>query len=319
MGAPTPAAGPTVCGVDIGSNTFTCAALSREDGEPVVHDDVSLAVRLSEGLQPGGELRPAAVARGLEALEELARRFSLAGRPRRAVATQALRMAASPEVFTAPAEEILGVPVEIISGEQEALLVGRGAILGLGVRGPVVVVDVGGQSTEISRRDTSGAWHPLSLPVGVVGLTDRFLGGDPPSPAELDRARDAVDQALDAAAVSADAPGDLIAVAGTPTTLARIDLDVAGWDRGLVHGHGIDRAAFERWFAEMLAVPSAERISRFGVGYRRADVFPAGLLALERILARLGRDHFTVSANGLRVGVALSVLEEVEDGTGSRG
>ncbi|MCP4196366.1 MAG: exopolyphosphatase, partial [Proteobacteria bacterium] len=97
------------CGLDIGSNTFSFTELRRGDQGPEIVHDLSVPVRLSEGLTDGGELKPAAVMRGLAMLEELGKRFDLRHKPLKVVGTAVLRMAANPEIFTRPAKDILGV------------------------------------------------------------------------------------------------------------------------------------------------------------------------------------------------------------------
>jgi exopolyphosphatase/guanosine-5'-triphosphate,3'-diphosphate pyrophosphatase len=297
--------------LDIGSNTFTCAeiALSGDSNGVEVVRDVSLVVRLSESLRPGGRLQRSAVARGLEALERLTRDFGLRDKQLRAVGTQVLRSASDPESFTEPAEEILGQPIEIVDGETEALLVSQGAVIGVQAPGPYIVCDVGGQSTEVCRQDGDGVWRPLSIPLGVVWLTERYLATDPPTASELEALRAEMRAALTGADL-VDAGGRLIAVAGTATTLAMLALGLETWDRDRVHGQELGRDQLEDWLSRMVAVDSETRTARYGVRPGRADVFPAGLCVLLELLDRLGHDRFTVSANGLRIGAALSLLKE---------
>jgi exopolyphosphatase/guanosine-5'-triphosphate,3'-diphosphate pyrophosphatase len=307
-----------VCGLDIGSNTFSCAVVGRDaDGGPAVLRDTSVAVRLSEGLVPGGALLPAAVERGLGVLERIVAEYWLREFPVRVVGTAVLRMAADPATFTGPASAILGAPVEIIDGATEALLTVRGALLGLPGAGPRIVLDIGGQSTELCWTGTTGEWRPISLPLGVVGLTATHRPHDPPRPAEIAALGDAVSTVLERS-VPRDLPGGLVAVAGTATTLARLELGGGPFDRGRIHGLGLHRGRLAHWLARMLEHDAAGRTERFGVGAGRADVFPAGLVILDRVLDHLGRGDFVVSANGLRVGAALSILPEVNDETGSR-
>ncbi|HUT79543.1 MAG TPA: exopolyphosphatase, partial [Polyangia bacterium] len=113
-------------------------------------------------------------------------------------------------------------------------------------------------------------------------------------------------------------PGALAAVAGTATTLAWLESGQGRWDRGRIHGTGLSRERLRVWLGRMLEHDAAGRTTRFGVAAGRSDVFPAGLMVLDRVLGHLGRDEFLVSANGLRVGAALSILPEASDAIGSR-
>jgi exopolyphosphatase/guanosine-5'-triphosphate,3'-diphosphate pyrophosphatase len=249
------------------------------------------------------------VARGLAALEQLTRDFALRKKPLRAVGTAVLRMTCDPSPFTRPAQEILGGEIEILDGEQEALLVGRGAIAGLPGRGPFAVADVGGQSLEVCRQERSGGWRPLSMPTGVVGLTERFLASDPPLERELEELRRSVRETL-AHALPSGIEEQLVAVAGTATTLGMLELGLRRWERERVHGLELSRDRVRDWLAQITAVDTATRTARYGIRPGRADVFPAGLCVLVELLDHLGRGHFTVSANGLRIGAALSLLED---------
>jgi exopolyphosphatase/guanosine-5'-triphosphate,3'-diphosphate pyrophosphatase len=295
-------------GIDLGSNTFSLAAVESAGGGFAVVQDASLAVRLSEGLAPGGRLAPAAVARCLATLRDVAPRFGVPGVAVRAVGTQALRMAADPGTFTHPAREILGTDVEIIDGAEEARLVFRGGTLGLPGDGPVIVVDIGGQSTELCWRDAAGELRTASAPIGVVGLTERFLAADPPPPAAIAALARHAEDAV-AAAFPATIEGEVIGVAGTATSLGALEACPGTWRRDAVDGRVVARERLRHWLGVMTGISAAERTRRFGIGDSRADVFPAGLVLLDAVLARLGRDEMRVSVNGLRVGAALSVLE----------
>jgi len=252
------------------------------------------------------------VARGIAALQELKTRYTLSAKAVRAVGTAVLRMAQNPEAFTGPAEQILGTQIEIITGEQEAQLVSQGAVLGLGRLGPWVIADVGGQSIEISWPE-AGARRSVSLPVGVVALTRAFFKSDPPGSSEIQSLKAHI-RAEIAKAAPNRVEGDLLAVAGTATTLGALDLSLDSWQPEQLHGLVVTRDRLDHWLAQMLEVDSAQRTERYGIRPNRADVFPAGLSALAEIMDRLDRTEVTVSVHGLRVGAALEMLKGTENG-----
>ncbi len=299
-------------GLDIGSNTFSCAEVVIDpSGAPLVVKDISRAVRLSEDLLPGGRLKQSAVARGLDTLRDLARDFDMARKPFRAVATAALRMTSHPRDFTDPAKEILGADVEIIDGEGEAQLVSRGAVLDLEPSADGagwIVVDVGGQSTEVCPIGVADSWNPVSMPIGVVGLTERFLDGDPPTVEQISNLEDYVFEQV-SKVLPRNPAGRLVGVAGTATTLGMLELGRTKWDRAAVHGLEISRSASLDWQGRMTEIDAQARQERFGITGLRADVFPAGLCMINTLLKYFERDVFTVSANGLRIGAALSILK----------
>jgi exopolyphosphatase/guanosine-5'-triphosphate,3'-diphosphate pyrophosphatase len=298
----------TACGLDLGSNTFSFTELTVEDGRVSVVNDISLPVRLSEGLTHGGPIKPAAVIRGLRALETLVRDYDLKHKPVIAVATAALRKTGDPGPFLRPAAEILGVEVEVISGKREAELTCKGATLGVDGTGPWIVLDIGGQSTEVCWQSGEGGWTVNSLTLGVVDLTERLICSDPPTPEALEALHREIDESL-SANIPRDVGGEVLGVAGTATTLGMMSLGLTSWKREKVHGLSMTKAEVAEWRQRMVAITSDERTERFGVRPVRADVFPAGIAVLERVLNHLGRGRFTISANGLRVGAALSLLD----------
>lgn len=295
-------------GLDIGSNTFSCAEIEKQGENIVSLDDVSLPVRLSEGLSSGGRLKPEAVTRGLDALAELVERFDLRRKPLRTAATAVLRKTAFPEDFTVPAEELLQSKIEIISGEQEAALTFKGAVCGIPESDAWVVMDVGGQSTEVGRRDASGALRGMSLDFGVVSLTERFVRTDPARPDELAAMGEEI-RRIFKQSLPKGLSGNLLGVAGTATTLGMLSVGTTEWSRDKVHGLKMSLDEVVYWKNRMAACTSAQRTEKFGVRPLRADVFLAGICIVEEMIRFLGGDEFTVSANGLRIGVALSKID----------
>lgn len=298
----------TYCGLDIGSNTFSFTELAISNHTVEIINDLSLGIRLSEGLAPGGPLSPAAVKRGLDAVERLTAEFDLRRKPLRVVATAALRKTGDPTPFTRPAEVVLGTPIEIITGDLEAALTSRGAVIGIPGDGPFAMVDIGGQSTEVAWQNPAGQWEAKSLPLGVVDLTERFVAADPPSADEIDAMSGEVHRILEAQ-VPHNAGGTLLGVAGTATSLAMLHLGLTEWRREKVHGLVMSMETLRHWQQRMIEVTAKARTERYGVRPIRADVFPAGLCIQEAVLAHFGLDAFTVSVNGLRVGAALSLLD----------
>jgi exopolyphosphatase/guanosine-5'-triphosphate,3'-diphosphate pyrophosphatase len=216
-------------------------------------------------------------------------------------------MAENSMVFTEAAEKILGVKVEIISGDQEALLSSRGAALGLDEHGDLATIDIGGQSTEVCWQASSGAIESRSIPLGVVELTRKYLKSDIPQKAEVKELEEEVRRVI-AGSIPKSIRGNVVGVAGTATTLGWLDLGLDTWQRGKVHGHEMSLEAVEMWLNRMVALTSKQRQKQYGIRAIRADVFPAGLVVLKEFLLYLGQGVFIISANGLRVGVALSLL-----------
>ncbi|HEX7069811.1 MAG TPA: exopolyphosphatase, partial [Rhodothermales bacterium] len=269
-------------------------------------------VRLGEGVDATKTIRPAALDRLAEALRAYALLIEAANVDRVAiVGTSASRDASNADAIHEVVREILGMPFRVISGEEEAARTFEGALATLGqVTGPCAVVDVGGGSTEI----VFGVANPavprierrVSVDLGGVRLTERFFRTAPPPNASVTRARDYVDEVLTKAELTATPGTTLVGTSGTARSLAMLAAEAGGW-------HEVDSETLEltfedveRWLHRLLSLTTHEVLSldpRVMAG--RADVFPAGVLILERVMARLGQERCVVSRGGLKEGVAL--------------
>jgi exopolyphosphatase/guanosine-5'-triphosphate,3'-diphosphate pyrophosphatase len=103
--------------------------------------------------------------------------------------------------------------------------------------------------------------------------------------------------------------GEVLGVAGTATSLGALEVCPGEWRREAIHGVAVSRARLRHWLGVMTGLSAEERTRQHGIGHARADVFPAGLVLMDAVLAHLGRKGMRISVNGLRVGAALSVLE----------
>ena len=297
-------------GLDIGSNSFSCAKITTsKDGRTLVTMDTSRPVRLSANLEPGGILDKAAIYRGLDALEDLFVEFEMNKYPMRAVGTAALRITSAPQDFVTQAKKIIGVNIEILSGHDEALLASKGAVLGLNESDSWIVVDVGGQSTEICWKSKNTNWSPASIPMGVLSLTKRFLFSQAKSSNQFDALERYVSKKI-SEVIPKNLNGQLVGVAGTATTLGLLELGLTSWQREKVHGAVVSLKNLNNWIELVQKLPVKDRISQLGISARRAEIFPAGLCVIRAVISHLGKEQIIVSANGLRVGAALSLLQK---------
>ncbi|WP_299052611.1 exopolyphosphatase [uncultured Nocardioides sp.] len=306
-----------VAAVDCGTNTVRLLVLD-DAGEVVLR--VGRIVRLGEGVDATGRLAPSALDRLLAALDEYAAVLADAGVDRvRFCATSAVRDAAGPEDRARLADGVrarLGVEPEVLSGDEEAALTFAGAVAGVpaDTPGPVLVVDIGGGSTELVLGEAGGATGPAgpqvlaahSADVGAVRLAERHLHHDPPTPEELVAcARDvdaALDAALDASGVDLAAARTVVGVAGTVLTLAA-GLHGVG-DLAAADGLACDVDAVRDLVARLAAMTTEQRVATGWVDPGRADVLPAGGVVLERVLARIRTSEVLASVGDVLDGIA---------------
>ena len=198
--------------IDCGTNSIRLlvADAREEDGRTVLDDVVRQmrVVRLGQGVDATGWLAEAALARTFAAAEEYARLLAEHGvQQLRFVATSATRDAGNRRVFLDGIRERLGVSPEVISGDEEAELSFRGAsaaVCGTGPQDRVLVVDLGGGSTEFVLGNAHGVRAERSVDIGCVRLTERHLGADPPAPAQQEAVLRDVDSAIDGAELPAE-------------------------------------------------------------------------------------------------------------------
>ncbi|MYJ29843.1 MAG: exopolyphosphatase, partial [Acidimicrobiaceae bacterium] len=230
----------------------------------------------------------------------------------RVIATSAVRDAANRSEFLEPAESILEAAPEVLSGREEADMSFRGAVSELDqFDGPFLVVDIGGGSTELSY----GVRHctdALSLDIGSVRLTEKYVHHDPPRPEELSACLSVTELHLDDAVRAIPAlSGEcrLVGVAGTITTVAAVELGLATYDRDRVHHFRLSKEAAEDVFRTLATEALADRVHNPGLHPGRADVIVAGTCILVRIMRYFDFDECLVSEADLLDGLALSLLE----------
>jgi exopolyphosphatase / guanosine-5'-triphosphate,3'-diphosphate pyrophosphatase len=288
-----------VAAVDLGTNTTRLLVADVEDGRiDEVHRETHIT-RLGEGVDARKRLLPVPIARVRNVLADYRRTLERLGAERTlAVATSAVRDAENGEAFLGEIEWSYGFATRLVSGDDEALLTRRGVQPAAGT----LVLDIGGGSTELIVDD----FH-VSLDLGSVRYTERFIHTDPPDRSELDACAAAVRAVLEERVpVRADAA---VGVAGTVTTLAALDLGLDRYDRERVHGHRLTLEAARRQLARLAAFPLEERREVPALDPERAPVIVAGAVILTETLAFFNLDAIEVSEHDILDGIALAAAE----------
>jgi exopolyphosphatase/guanosine-5'-triphosphate,3'-diphosphate pyrophosphatase len=303
--------------IDVGTNTtLLLVARQTPTGAIEVLDERAEITRLGRGIGAGGALGAEGLARTLDALRAYATLARQHGARIVAVGTEGLRRAPNAADFLGPAAEILGVPVQVIDGAREAALTFRAAAASFpdeARAGTLVVVDIGGGSTEIVVAERGAVRFRTSLPLGSVRLTEKHVRHDPPAQAERDAIAAEVDAGL--ATVPWPAAGALlVGVAGTVTSLAAMALRLATYDPARVHGFDLSVAALDAEIARLAGSAQAQRERIVGLDPRRADVIFAGAIILARIAAAARAPAIRVSDRGIRWGL---LHEALDGGTGA--
>lgn len=296
--------------IDTGTNS-TRMLVAAVAGTEVTELERRIEItRLGAGVDRKGRLDEAACQRVEACLEEFARVISRY-QPERVViiATSSVRDAADGASFIAALASQYGYDYSVLAGEQEARLSFTGATLGISTPGRVMFFDIGGGSTEVAAGTPGEPDYVRSLNLGCVRLTERFFKDDPPSPRELEAASDFVDGVLTAGLSGArlGQPEKVVAVAGTMTSLAAIDLGLREYDRSRVDGYEMSRQAVEASYHRLASLGVAERARLATLDAGRADVIVAGALIAVRILAFAGLESVQVRESDILDGAAVRI------------
>lgn len=291
--------------IDIGTNTviLLVAAVSADGQIAALHDEARV-VRLGEGIHDKPFFLPDAMDRCYAALADFKRKADVLGCERViAVGTAGFRNAQNASEFITRVQDGLDMTIEVISGQREADLVFAAAKADFpSVSLPLVVLDIGGGSSEFIVEEFGKPVRSVSLPFGSVKLTEKFLKHDPPTQDELTALDDFLCREL-AALGGPTRAASFIATAGTATTISALIQNLQSYEPQRVHG-SILSCADILGLADALAMePFVRRQSRPCLEPKRADVIVAGTRILLRACERFGVAACLVSDRGLRYGV----------------
>jgi exopolyphosphatase / guanosine-5'-triphosphate,3'-diphosphate pyrophosphatase len=294
----------TLCAaIDIGSNTTRVLVAEPVDGQLKKVMEQRAYTRINKALDGDGAILPAKVEEVCDVVAtqvRLAR--ELGAEEIRAVATAAVREAGNGDEVAQAIGDAAGVPIEILSDEEEGRLafIGATKTLGYPIDGKVGVVDVGGGSTEVILGTVpAGVLDVRSWRVGSGALADEMISSDPPSPAEIRKIRDRIDDIF--AGVEIERPAQAVAVGGSATSLRRLV------------GAVLEYETLERGIRVLCGDPAAEVARRFELDPERVRILPTGVLLLEKLSELLGQP-LQIGKGGLREGVVLDLLNGSIDG-----
>src|SRR5215217_1230879 len=299
--------------VDIGTNSTRLLIADVEPGAGVTerHRE-SIVTRLGEGVDATGRLGDDPQARVFAALERYAAEIAAHEcDASTAVMTSAVRDAGNGTAFSNTVRERFGLEGRTLSGDEEAAFTYAGATAARPPDDPtqLVVIDIGGGSTELVCGAGGRLGFHVSTQIGVVRHTERHLHSDPPESEEIAALAADVDAGVAAAVPENVRSGTqaAIAVAGTATSCAAIDLALEPYDTTRVEGHVLSRAKLDRLLERLAALPLEQRRQIRGLHPDRAPTIVAGVVVLSRVLDAFGLGEVEVSDRDILWGVALEL------------
>lgn len=299
--------------IDIGTNSVLLLVADCSDNQiEVLHEEQQIP-RLGQGVDEAGLLSEAAQNRVLDVLSSyktyLDENYRGISQETIVTATSAVRDASNREEFLGKIKEMTGWDVVLLSGTEEAQVTYRGALSVLDLKeqsGNNIVLDIGGGSTEIATGHRASLSSFVSLNMGSVRFTERFLKHNPPLDEEITAARKEARRLLDEQADRPDNCERLFGVAGTVTSMAGIELGLKEYDTEKINGHECSREFIENKISEFSRMTSDKIEETYPVFLKgRGDVITGGLLILSEFMECAEADNIIVSTGGIRHGILI--------------
>lgn len=305
--------------LDIGTVTCRLLVADVEDGRIIDVDKEYAITDLGVGVDATGRLSEAAIERVLACVDrylEVLARYDTPEYPVRrliAMATSASRDAANGPEFAARLAE-RGVTLAVIPGSREAQLTFLGASSDFPGEN-LLVVDIGGGSTEVvAGRFGEDPIASHSFNIGCRRVTERFFHDDPPTPDQMDAARQWIRETMapyfEGLATAGFAIDRVVAVAGTATSVVSIREAMETYDSSRVHKAVVAAGELAAIEERLAAEPLEERRTTVGLDPKRAGVIVAGLVILEEVLALAGADAYTASESDILHGMIFEAARE---------
>jgi len=301
-----------VAAVDVGTNsTRLLVAEALPEGFRTL-DRRMIITRLGQGVDEHRILAPEALERTLRTVADYAAACGEYGVARlRVTGTSAVRDASNRQVFFDGVRRLTGTEAELLSGEQEARATFSGVLSDLPPGGPIMVVDIGGGSTELifGRKEPE---RLVSIDVGCVRMLEKHLHSDPPTEPEVEALRTEVLGALGEFRSSAEIPAGtrLIGVAGTVTQLATLKTGLPVYDPDVTHHAVLSHGDVRLLFRRLASLPFEKRKEVKGLELGRVDVIVAGAQILLCVMETFDVAEVTVSEKDILDGLVLQLLED---------
>lgn len=299
--------------IDIGTNTIrllVCEQISDGKLEQLYLDRV--ITRLGEGFSEESRLLTTnAMTRSLEALKvfsQIIREYDVDNY--RAVATSVVRESINRSEFVNKVKNQTGLTIEVISGEQEAKLTVLGVLNSIEVNtSDLIIFDIGGGSTEYVYIQDTDIISLTSTNLGVVHLTEEYLiketGAEIAALSEFVQAT--LIRELKGFKVEKNSQLSLIGTAGTPTTLAAIDMGLKEYNSELVNNYVLTKSRITSILDQLINIPRIDRVNIPGLEKGREDIIITGIIILLETLNYFSLDQVIVSDGGVLEGIAYTI------------
>ncbi|HRU41744.1 MAG TPA: Ppx/GppA phosphatase family protein [Candidatus Diapherotrites archaeon] len=287
--------------IDIGTNSMRLM-LCKIEGNFIVNKEKELMItRIGRDVSKTGMITEKSFARNIDALKYYKNKADRYGAEKvYAIATSAVRDALNGGAFVTEAKSQAGVDVMIISGDEEAELGLRGVMSEIqNPQETVLVIDIGGGSTELVLGSKEKTEYKISIPAGAVRMTEQFISGNPIRDEDAENMRNRLNELFNEPLeyLGKKRIDRVIAIGGTATTIAAMFHSMSIYDPETVHNTIINSKYIKSIFNKLKDMSVEERWNVKGLQKERADVMPSGIFILQHIIEGLKRDSLVVSEN----------------------
>lgn len=302
--------------IDIGTNSIRCIVVEvDQQGRYMVLDDEKATVRLGENLAASGAISPAAFARAVDAMSRIRKLIDgLKVTEVEVVATSAVRSASNGGELVSVLSRELGREIRVITGDEEAELVARSVRHNFDMSGKrYMIIDIGGGSVEIMSAVANHVESCVSLELGAVRMTDKFISSDPVKETELAKLKRHVRSELKAAfGDNRPSVQTFIGSGGTITTLASMVMSMRKQAYSTSHGYEVLRSEVVHLLAMLVRKDIKALRSVPGLNPDRADIIIAGLVVIDELMRYFGANMMLVNERGIREGLIISCMKRLQ-------
>ena len=301
--------------IDIGSNSIRLLLATVKNNTIVDSFKELRTTRLSNGVDRLGYLSEDSMQRSIQALiefKDLMCEYGIDNEPM-AIATSAIRDSKNKQDFISRIEE-LGIRVKIISGQEEASLGFLGVLKGTDIGDEnILVIDIGGGSTElILGNNRDGILQKISINMGAVRMTERYIDSDTPSKENIRALRENIRLKVEnfKDSIANIKVTKAIGIGGTVTNIASIDQKMTVYDSDKIHNYTVSNKKIKEILDKLVVLKNNERKRMDGLQESRSDVIIAGITICEIILESFGQDSIMISESDNLEGLAYTTISK---------
>jgi exopolyphosphatase / guanosine-5'-triphosphate,3'-diphosphate pyrophosphatase len=293
--------------IDVGTNSTRLLVAEVAGGRVLPLERRSTVTRLGRGVDLSGHLASEAIEDVCAAIGDY---VGILGELRadtvEVIATSAVRDADNGSAFVAELRERFAISARVLDGAEEARSTYLGATSESPPGEPTLVIDIGGGSTELIVGQGAEISFHDSLQAGVVRHTERHVASDPPTAGELEALAADVRGLIESSVAAGVEAAHGIAVAGTPTSLAAVEMELEPYDPSRVHGHRLALPSIQRMLSRLASVPLAKRVEIPGLHPDRAPTIVAGVVILVEAMRAFELEEIAVSEHDILYGTAIA-------------